>query len=82
MPVCLETIDESATAGAVLSKTETRRTVIQVTWSLVAGGAEMYAFTIAANLNPARYRSIMCAIDQGGALEPEVRNSGIPFTVM
>lgn len=56
--------------------------IMQVTWSLVAGGAEMYAFTIARGLDPARYRVFMCAIDQGGALEPEVKASRIPYRIM
>jgi glycosyltransferase involved in cell wall biosynthesis len=57
-------------------------TVMQVTWGLVAGGAEMYAFTIAANLNARKYRSLLCAIDKGGALEPEIERQGIPYFVM
>lgn len=59
-----------------------RRTVMYVTWSLVAGGSEMYAFTIASNLNSNKYRAAMCAIDQGGALEGEIRRLGIPYTLM
>jgi glycosyltransferase involved in cell wall biosynthesis len=59
-----------------------RRRVMQITWSLVAGGAEVYAFTIASNLNPDRYTSLICAIDQGGALEDEIKQRGIPYFVM
>jgi glycosyltransferase involved in cell wall biosynthesis len=59
-----------------------RRRVMQVTWSLVAGGAEVYAFTIASNLNPDKYSSLICAIDQGGALESEIKQCGIPYFVM
>ena len=59
-----------------------RQTVMQVTWSLVAGGAEMYALTIASNLDGGKYRSIMCAIDEGGALEDEIKQTGIPHFVM
>ena len=56
--------------------------VMQVTWSLVAGGAEIYALTIAKNLAPARYAIELCALDQGGALEPEIKRLGIPYRVM
>lgn len=56
--------------------------VIQVTWGLVAGGAEMYAFTVAANLDAQKYTPLLCAIDKGGALEPEIERKGIPYFVM
>jgi glycosyltransferase involved in cell wall biosynthesis len=56
--------------------------VMQVTWGLVAGGAEMYAFTVATNLNEKIFRSFLCAIDKGGALEPEIKSKGIPYFVM
>lgn len=56
--------------------------VMQVTWSLVAGGSEMYAYTIAANLDARRFQSQLCAIDKGGALEPEIRRRGIPYHIM
>ena len=68
--------DVSATA------TRPRRCVMQVTWSLVAGGAETYALTIASGLDSGRYRSVMCGVDQGGALESEISRRGIPWTVM
>jgi L-malate glycosyltransferase len=56
--------------------------VMQVTWSLVAGGAEIYALTIARNLAPALYTTTLCALDQGGALVPEIERLGIPYSVM
>src|ERR1035438_3724142 len=59
-----------------------KRVVMQVTWSLVAGGAEIYALKLASNLDPKRYRVTLCALDQGGALEPEIRRSGIPYLIM
>jgi glycosyltransferase involved in cell wall biosynthesis len=59
-----------------------RRTVMQVTWSFVAGGSEMYAFTVAAGLDSQKYRSAMCALDKGGAIEEEIRRAGIPLEVM
>jgi glycosyltransferase involved in cell wall biosynthesis len=55
---------------------------MQVTWSLVAGGSERYAFTLASHLDEARFCSALCALDQGGALESLVRERGIPFCVM
>lgn len=55
---------------------------MQVTWSLVAGGAETYALTIASGLDSAKYRCVMCGVDQGGALESEITRRGIPWTVM
>lgn len=55
---------------------------MQVTWSLVAGGSETYALTVASGLDRTRYRALMCGVDQGGALEEEVRRRGIPYTIM
>lgn len=59
-----------------------RRTVMQVTWSLVAGGAETYALTVASGLDASKFRSVMCGVDQGGALEVEVRRRGVPYYIM
>src|SRR5256885_15605599 len=59
-----------------------RALVMQVTWSLVAGGAEIYALTIAKNLSPQHYTTQLCALDQGGALEDEIKSLGIPYCVM
>src|SRR5262245_19416912 len=56
--------------------------VMQVVWSLVAGGSEMYAYTVAANLDAQKYNSLICAIDKGGALEPEIKRKAIPHFVM
>lgn len=58
------------------------RNVMQVTWSLVAGGAEMYALTIASGLDAQGFRSLLCALDKGGALEPEIRQRGLPCFIM
>jgi glycosyltransferase involved in cell wall biosynthesis len=71
-------------SGSGSSETENsaKRVVMQITWSLVAGGAEMYALNLASNLDHTRYRVILCALDQGGALEPEIRRAGIPYLVM
>jgi glycosyltransferase involved in cell wall biosynthesis len=59
-----------------------KRKVMQVTWSFVAGGAEVYAFTVASGLNPEKYSSLMCALDRGGALREEIERLGIPCFVM
>lgn len=59
-----------------------RKTLMQITWSLVAGGAETYALTLASGLDRERYRAVMCGIDQGGALEPEVARRGISYHIM
>lgn len=61
---------------------QVRRCVMQVTWSLVAGGAETYALTVASGLDRGAYRALMCGVDQGGALEPEVERRQIPYHVM
>jgi glycosyltransferase involved in cell wall biosynthesis len=58
------------------------RMVAHVTWSLVAGGAETYALTIASHLDARKYRSAFCAVDQGGALEGEVRRRGFPCEIL
>lgn len=55
---------------------------MMVTWSLVAGGSENYALTLARNLDPQRFTPHLCALDQGGALEPEIEALGIPYFVM
>lgn len=55
---------------------------MQITWSLVAGGAETYALTIASGLDGSKYRALMCGIDQGGALEGEITRRGIAWFVM
>jgi glycosyltransferase involved in cell wall biosynthesis len=80
---------EPSSAGGIQNRARSRarprkpvRTVVQVTWSLVAGGSEMYALKLAANLDPVLYSSFICAMDQGGALEDEVRRSGIPYRIM
>ena len=73
----------NALPEAAAEETRSRRLkVMQVTWSLVAGGAEIYALTIARNLAPARYTTEICALDQGGALVPEIKRLGIPYSVM
>lgn len=70
---------EAQTAAAAATP---RRCVMHITWSLVAGGAETYALTIASGLNPAKYRSVMCGVDKGGALESEISRRGILWQVM
>lgn len=71
------TVDESSADSSAA-----KCTVMQITWSLVAGGAETYAMTIALGLERPRYRALMCAIDQGGALEDEIRRRQVPVFVM
>ncbi len=56
--------------------------MMQVTWSLVAGGAEIYALTIASRLDKCKFVPFMCAMDQGGALEPEIARQSLPFFIM
>jgi glycosyltransferase involved in cell wall biosynthesis len=63
-------------------KSNEPRRVMQVTWSLVAGGAEIYAMTIASRLDKTRFTSLMCAMDQGGAIEGEVARHGLPYFIM
>jgi glycosyltransferase involved in cell wall biosynthesis len=72
----------SGDAGSGYAVMTPKQSIVHVTWSLVAGGSEMYAFTIASNLDPVRYNSFICAIDQGGPLEPEVKAAGIPYCIM
>lgn len=55
---------------------------MQVNWSSVAGGAEIYALTIASRLDKTRFVPSMCALDQGGALEGEIAKLGLPFSIM
>lgn len=58
------------------------RPVVQVTWSLVLGGMERYAMTLASNLDPHKYRSIVCPLDKGGPFEADARRLGIPYFIM
>ncbi|HEY6334215.1 MAG TPA: glycosyltransferase [Blastocatellia bacterium] len=69
-------------SGSIEFASTAKQVVVHVTWSLVAGGSEMYAFTIASNLDPNRYKSFICAMDRGGPLEADVRASGIPYRVI
>lgn len=84
----MEKETDRVSASAETNRTEAAscakplRRVMQVTWSLVAGGSEMYAFTIASGLDPQTYQSAICALDKGGAMEEEIRRAGIPFEVM
>ena len=66
-------------AGATQAK---RLRVMQITWSLVAGGSEVYALKLASNLDARRFESLMCAMDQGGKLEGEIDRLGIPRFIM
>jgi glycosyltransferase involved in cell wall biosynthesis len=56
--------------------------VIMLTWSFVAGGSETYALTVARNLDRQLFTPILCALDQGGALEEEIKRLQIPHYVM
>ena len=56
--------------------------IMQITWSLVAGGSEIYAYKVASALDERKYEAFMCALDQGGALEPEIAARGIPYFIM
>jgi glycosyltransferase involved in cell wall biosynthesis len=73
---------ELPTHDGVVVASSQRLRVMQLTWSLVAGGAEVYALTIASNLDADAYETFMCGVDQGGALEPEIRRRGVPYFVM
>jgi glycosyltransferase involved in cell wall biosynthesis len=66
-------------AGTTQAK---RLRVMQITWSLVAGGSEVYALKLASNLDARRFESLMCAMDQGGKLECEIDRLGIPRFIM
>ncbi len=59
-----------------------RVSVMHLTWSLVAGGSEMFAWTLAWHLHAQRFSSIMCALDQGGALQEEITRRGVACYVM
>ena len=72
---------ELGSAGAAAGEGR-RRVVMQVTWSLVAGGSEIYALTVASSLDRKHYASLMCGMDQGGALEEEIDRLGIGRFVM
>jgi sugar transferase (PEP-CTERM/EpsH1 system associated) len=57
-------------------------TLVQITWSLTAGGMEMYALRLAAHLTASRFESVICPLDKGGALEVDLVRLGIRHHVM
>jgi L-malate glycosyltransferase len=59
-----------------------RLNVMQIIWSFIVGGAEVYALTVASGLDARQYRSLMCATDEGGSLEAEIWQRGIPSFVL
>jgi len=78
-------VHQSAGAGAQASQAaslDQRVRVMQITWSFVAGGSEMYAYKVASGLDRRNYQSFMCALDKGGAIEPEIAAAGIPRFIM
>lgn len=78
----LSTLDECEADDVSGEEARRRRCVMQVTWSLVAGGSETYALTVASNLDSSQYRVGMCGVDQGGALEQEIQRRQIPYHIM
>lgn len=56
--------------------------VVQVTWSLAAGGSERYTVDVASGLDRERYTPFICALDKGGAFESDADSRGIPYTLM
>lgn len=58
------------------------RKVLHVLHSLEVGGSEAFALKIATHLDPARFRSTVCGLDRGGALEPELDRLGIDRLTM
>jgi len=56
--------------------------VLQLVYSLSIGGSEKVAFDIASNVDPARFRSMVCGMDLGGDFERELESRGIPHQVM
>jgi L-malate glycosyltransferase len=59
-----------------------KRVIVQVTYSLVAGGAERYALDLATTIDPRRFESRVYALDKGGPLEAEIREGNVPFAIM
>lgn len=64
------------------SETRDRGVVIQVGWSLSAGGSERYATNLALGLKRDGYQPTVVAFAGGGAFESTLRNEGIGFTVL
>jgi sugar transferase (PEP-CTERM/EpsH1 system associated) len=56
--------------------------VMQVVYSLGAGGSERLACDLGLRLDPSRVRSSVCALDAGGPLAADLSRAGIPFHVM
>jgi glycosyltransferase involved in cell wall biosynthesis len=58
-----------------------RGVVVQVTWSLSAGGSERYATSLATGLKRDGYQPLVAAFAGGGPFESVLRNEGIGVTV-
>jgi glycosyltransferase involved in cell wall biosynthesis len=56
--------------------------VLHLVYSLQMGGSEKVALDIASNLDGERFRSVVCGMDVGGALERELDELNIPHEVM
>ena len=59
-----------------------RGIVVQVTWSLSAGGSERYATSLATGLKRDGYEPFVVAFAGGGAFESALQNEGIGVTVL
>lgn len=56
--------------------------VVQVTWSLAAGGSERYTLDVASGLDHKKYKPWICALDSGGPLELDAQERHIPYIVL
>jgi sugar transferase (PEP-CTERM/EpsH1 system associated) len=60
------------------SSADPRVHVTQVVLSLAHGGSESLARDIAVTLDPARFRTSVCALDEGGPLQRDLQVAGVP----
>jgi glycosyltransferase involved in cell wall biosynthesis len=64
------------------SESPDRGMVVQVAWSLSAGGSERYATSLAIGLKRHGYRPVVLAFAVGGAFESALRSESIDFKVL
>jgi glycosyltransferase involved in cell wall biosynthesis len=64
------------------SESPDRGVVVQVAWSLSAGGSERYATSLAMGLKRHGYRPVVLAFAVGGAFESALQSESIDFKVL
>lgn len=56
--------------------------ILHIIYSLEPGGAEQIAFSLASNMNRAKYRAVICSLRGGGLLMPRLTQNGVPTYIL